>query len=231
MVDLNLASSYIPVFICMIKSLIVCIMSTHFLHWGGISALIILVLFDRLFINSEFIVDINFVLGLIMWSQLSTFERHHKGATNTSILGLTIGLNCIWAFIGIVQILKPAVFRFKNELLIYGLCGISLSFTHFAQESLLQAVVRVIAFNTSMFLQIYWQISSFQEESLIANLMRNGLILVGHPTISCITFFIYLVLVVFRWKPITNPSIPVEQDCEAAVLREALALRKEKASN
>lgn len=230
MVDLSLASSYIPVFICLIKSMIVCFSTTGLLYYGGICALVVVLLFDRLFFNSEFIVDVNAVLGAVAWSLVSTHERHHRGFYDSSIFVFVIVVNLAWVMIGTVQICKPLIFKNKNEHFFYGFFALALSFTHCSHEHLLHQVIRILMYNFSIFLQVYWQISTFQEEQLSANLMRNAIILVGYQPISAGACFLYFVLVLSRWKPSTGQII-VEIDTEAAALREALAMRKEKSSN
>jgi hypothetical protein len=83
-----------------------------------------------------------------------------------------------------------------------------------------------------MFAQIYWQIATMQEESLASNVLRNGVILMSFAPIATCAFVFYIIIVIYKWKPVaTSAHITTDMDMEAAALREALAIRKEKNSN
>lgn len=229
MVDLSLASSYIPVFITLIKSLILCFSTPGLLNYGGVSALVIFLLFDRIFFYSDFIVDSNAILASIAWALISSHERHLKGFYDFSILVFVIIINLMWVTLGIVHLLKPHIFKNKNEQCIYGMCALLLCFTHMQNEILLYQIIRTLAFNFSIFVQVYWQLSTFQEELLSANVMRNAIILIGLQPLAGVACFGFFVVVMSKWKIPTSPTVDI--DVEAVALREALAMRKEKSSN
>lgn len=229
MVDLSLASSYIPVFITLIKGLVLCFSTPGLLNYGGVSALVIFLLFDRIFFFSDFIVDGNAILAAIAWSLISCHERHFKGFYDFSIVVFVIVINLMWLSLGLVHLLKPIFFKHKNEHCFYGMCALLLCFTHMQHEILLYQIVRTLAFIFSIFVQVYWQLSTFQEELLSANLMRNAIIMIGLQPIAGIACCSYFLVVMSKWKMPTNPVVDV--DVEAVALREALAMRKEKCAN
>jgi len=232
MVDLSLASSYIPVFVCITKTILVAVLSSYTISTVGICGLSLIVFVDRIFFNSDFIVDVNAVTAIVLWTQVSNYERHHKSLLDKSLHGISIVVNFLWAFLGMVQIWKSNFSKCKYEIIVYLGCALSLTFTYFPPENLTSSILRTVAFNLSVFIQIYWQISSMQEESLASNVMRNGVILMSHTPVSLIILILYVFVVILKWKPISSVSIVQNDvDIEAAALREALALRKEKNSN
>jgi hypothetical protein len=232
MVDLSLASSYIPMFVCILKTIFISVLCSYTVSIGGICGLTLIVLIDRIFFNSDFIVDVNAITSVVLWAQISNYERHHKSLLDKSMQYFSIVVNIIWTIMGLIQIWKTNFSKSKSEILIYSACALSLTFTYFPYESLVNSLMRIVAFNTALFVQIYWQISSSQEESLASNVMRNGVILMSCTPIAVCILILYVSLTVFKWKPM-YPVVIVsnDSDTEAAVLREVLALRKEKNSN
>ena len=138
-----------------------------------------------------------------------------------------------WCFAAVALLVRPLVLRTKVELHGYAVLAACVSITYMSLEPFSYCVARALGFNVAVLLQVYWHISVGHEEPLVLTLFRYGFILVGMPLVALLGALCCCVVVALRWRPQPGTSVPSEPDVEtaAAVLREALASRKEKSGN
>ena len=225
MVDLSLASSYVPAFVCMLKSVVVCGLGAFLIPLGGTSSLCTLLLLDWIFINSDFILDVNALVAVVLWAQLSNYDRFHRGIH--TLLSMLIGAT--WVVFALSQLVRPGTLKHKIELYVYSGLAILMSFTYLPHEPLHYSIIRGVGYNVVCFVQIYWQIAASAEEPLVVTLLRNGAILLSIPPVAFVGSLCLVGVIAFRLKPITV-TVANDVDMEAAALREALASRKEKSA-
>ena len=231
MVDLSLASSYVPAFICVIKCLAVISLGYVFVPLGGLSVLCLLLLLDRVFFSSDFIVDVNAVVVSVLWSQVADHQRTQFGFhTPASAL-----LSVAWCGLAVALLLKPSLLKNRMELHVYAVLAALTSITYMPREPFPYHVARVVGFDFCVLLHVYWHISAGHEEPLVLMLFRYGFVLVALPLVALLGALASCVVVVLRWRPQvpSSASAQTEEDVEtaAAVLREMLASRKEKSGN
>lgn len=221
-VDLNLATSYVPAFLSFTKCLITATVALYMIPAGGLSILITGLLLDRILLNSDFIVDVNAVTAAVLWAAASNHQRSIHGLHSPAPLVLGVA----WTAAGSAS----AVVKQRHQLYIYAALAAAFSFTHFAPETLGFSLTRATAFNLAVFVQIYWHISTANEEPLVLILLRHASILAAPPIVAAAGTIIPVVIAAASWKQ-QPPLPPPDTDVEAAALREALASRKEKAGN
>lgn len=228
MVDLSLASSYVPAFVCILKSSVFCVLSIYLIPLGGFAGLCTLLVMDRVFLNSDFIIDVNAAVAAVLWSQISHYERHTKELRAPVFVAISV----VWLAVAMHQLSRPGVFKPRFEVYAYAFLAILTTFTHQTVEPLYYSLLRTLAFDSAVLVQIYWQLSVAQEEPLILTIMRHGSILTAPPVMAMVATVSPILVIALQWKP-TLPALPEEtNDVEAAaVLREVLANRKEKSGN
>lgn len=226
MVDLNLASSYVPAFVCVTKSLLLSVLALFLLPMGGLSPLCTLVLLDRVFLNSDFILDVNAAASSVLWAYVANHERNHFGISTPASM-VICGL---WAVMASLQLAQPGTCKPKTELYAYAALMFFISATHFPIEPLPLCIARTMGYQISVLVQVYWQLSTSQDERLVLTLLRHASVLVAPPFIALAAFLAPNFIVAMRWKP-QPQEVKEDPDVEAAALREALASRKEKAGN
>jgi len=113
---------------------------------------------------------------------------------------------------------------------VYSCLACCISVSYCPAEALPYRIARTLGYNVCVLVQIYWQLSVAQEEPLVLALLRHACVLVSHPLVALAAALAPVLVIAVRWRP--PPPVPKEDaDVEAAVLREALASRKEKAGN
>ena len=113
---------------------------------------------------------------------------------------------------------------------VYSCLACCISVSYCPAEALPYRIARTLGYNVCVLVQIYWQLSVAQEEPLVLALLRHACVLVSHPLVALAAALAPVLVFAVRWRP--PPPVPKEDaDVEAAVLREALASRKEKAGN
>jgi hypothetical protein len=228
MVDLSLASSYVPAFVCLSKSLMCCVLATNLIPIGGFSALCAFLLLDRVFINSDFILDVNAVVAAVLWSQVANHERFVSGIHTPVYVAISVA----WIAVAMCQLSRPSTIKTKYELYVYVVCSVFVSITYQAQEPVAHKLCRTLGFNVAVLVQIYWQLSVQMEEPLVLTVLRHGSVMIAPPFMAFIATFAPVIFIAMRWKPVSVVQVKEENpDVEAAVLREALANRKEKLGN
>jgi len=226
MVDLNLASSYVPAFVCVTKGLFLCVLSLYLIPVGGLPALCALVLMDRVFLNSDFILDVNAAVFAVLCAFVTNHDRSQFGIRTPA----SYFVGGLWAVLASAQLIQPGTLRPRAELYAYALLTVLLSATHHAVEPLPQYLARTLGYHASVLVQVYWQLSVAQEEPLVLTLLRHGSVLVAPPLVALGATLVSCVAVAMKWKP-PAPMERDDPDVEAAALREALASRKEKSGN
>jgi len=228
--DLTLASSYIPAFLCLGKSLMATVVAWFLLPLNGLATLGILLLMDRLFMNNDSIVDVNAVVGLATALRVAAHTRA-IAATNTA--QLAIGL--IWSALGAVQLARPFM-RPKIELLTQCIMIVAISWTEQPLENLAYAVARTSAYIVLMLGHVYWltAATSGEEEPLALTAMRFGPVVLGDTSLAAGFTFVGALLIVYKYKYRWHHRDAVEisdtHDTEAALLRDALARSKDNRS-
>lgn len=226
MVDLSLASSYVPAFVCVTKSLLGAALCIFLVPHGGLVVLCMALLLDRVFLNNDFILDVNAAVAAVLWSEVANHERTAHGIHTPG----AVALGAAWATLAVAQLVRPGLLKSKVELYVYACLACCMSVTYCPYESIPYRIARIVGYDVAALVQIYWQISSGQEEPLVVTLLRHGAVLVAHPLVALAAACTPTVVVALRWRP--PPPAPGEDpDVEAAALREALASRKEKAGN
>jgi hypothetical protein len=229
MVDLTLASSYVPAFSCLAKSLATASLSYVLLPHGGLTALCVAMQLDRMFLNTEFIVDVNAVVVAVV----ACFAANHERAHNGIMTPATTALAVMWAKLSILQLSRPVV-RTRAEMCLYAALAVFMSCTHHPPEPMSYAIGRTAGFVLLVLANVYWHTATSQEEPLALTTARHAHVLLGTPLISAGGALGTAVLLAIRWhaKPQVGcePTPDVEAAHAAAALREALARSKEKSS-
>jgi hypothetical protein len=229
MVDLTLASSYIPAFSCIAKSLVTASLSYTLLPRGGLTALCVAIQLDRIFLNTEFIVDVNAVVAAVVASFAANHERTHNGMATPAAMAIAV----LWAKFAFLQLTRP-VAKQRIEICVYAVLAIAMSCTHHPVEPISYALGRTAGFVLLVLLNVYWHTATTQEEPLALTSARYAYVLVGTPVVSVIGGMSFALMMAYRWnmRPTTGsePSPDVEAAHAAAALREALARSKEKCS-
>jgi len=156
--DLTLASSYIPAFLCLGKSLMATVAAWFLLPVNGMPTLGVLLLMDRLFLNSDFIVDVNSVVSIATALRVVAYTRVNATANTAQ---LAIGL--VWSALGAIQLARPFV-RPKTELLLQGVMFVALSWTEQPLENLAYAIARTAAYIVLMLGHVYWLTAATQTD-------------------------------------------------------------------
>lgn len=229
MVDLSLASSYVPAFLCLLKCLVITSLAYVLVPVGGLCVLGLILLLDRVFWGSDFILDVNAVVLSVLWSQVANHERHQFGF-KTPLFPL---MSVVWCFAAVALSVYQTGVHLRSELYGYMALAACLSITYMALEPLSYCVARTLVFNMAVLLQVYWHISAGRDEPLVLTLFRYGFVLLAVPVVAFLGALGCCVVMALRWRPQPCPSVQAEPDVEtaAAVLREALASRKEKSGN
>lgn len=229
MVDLNLASSYVPAFLCLLKCLVLTSLAYALVPVGGLCALGLVLLFDRVFWGSDFILDVNAVVLAVLWGQVANHERHHFGF-RTPVVPL---LSVVWCAAALGLSVYQVGMPLRTELYCYMALAACVSITYMALEPYSYCVARTFVYNVVVLMQVYWHISTGREEPLVLTLFRYGFVLLAIPVPACMGALGCCVAIAMRWRPQVPNAAQAEPDVEtaAAVLREALASRKEKSGN
>jgi hypothetical protein len=227
--DLTLASSYIPAFMCLGKSLLVTVLAWFLLPVNGLPTLGVLLLLDRLFLNSDFIVDVNAVVGLMTALRVMAYMR-----TSSEANVAQLGLGLAWAALGGIQLVRPIV-RPRTELLLQCAVLAGLSWTMQPLENLAYALARTSSYVVLTLGHVYWLTAAQDEEPLALTSMRFGPVVLCDASLAAGTSLIGALVIVYKYKYRWHHREVVEgssdnHDAEAALLRDALARCKDNRS-
>jgi hypothetical protein len=236
--DLNLASSYIPACLCIIKG---CAAFALFnvapvRGWIALTSLLIV---DRILWNgsSLHILDVNAVCVSLVGGLMVVHER--AGGLKTVVHN---AVTLSWALVSILQITNVTRFNRSYEV-IFAACVVSvLSCFYQAQDRIeilaLRSFVFIIGNITLPYMDVLMQ--RFDVDSYV-NICRTGLILLGEPELAALWVVVYILSVGYQVRTSKRPKIvhhvidddkqpspPASQPVtdEAALLREALANKK-----
>lgn len=228
MVDLSLATSYIPAIVCQIKTLLFCTMTFFLLPHGGLVFQSLLVMLDRTFFNSDVIIDVNAFLSSLFFLMILNHERNHNGAV-VSKTTLYI-VSSTWISL-VIYHLAYQKFKIRTELLLHSLFIALISVIHFETETFTITITRALLYNTSLLIMIYSDISQSLEKSLMVKFMRLSPVITTPIIFGGALSILATSIVLIQWNPFQFTSEMPDSDLEAAALREALAMRKDKGGN
>ena len=208
-VDLSLAASYVPGFTCMFKLLVLTLMANFFLEHGALTALVTLVLLDRLLIEPMRIFDGNLVLA---YGLALTTVGHMRAEAylHTPLMWVPV---VGWVCVALVQSYRPLIHYEVPAVAV--LCCL-LSFTHTPIETVVFSAARVLVWGGSVMVYCYTDPS----EPLYVIMLRIGFIMLVHIALALPLGCLCAVLVFMR------TGVKVDSDVEAQLLRDALAKHK-----
>jgi hypothetical protein len=232
MVDLSLASSYLPAFVCLAKTLVATAAALLVLPAGGLPALAVLLQMDRLFLNTDFIFDVNALLSLAIAFTAARHDRTRFGVATP----FATPLAAAWGLLMLAQMARPTL-RPRTEICAYAGLFMLLSVTYETQDPLGTALARATAHITLTLLHIYWHTATGHEEPLTLTATRLGGVMMGNTAVATFTALAASVALAAKWHAsregggvVAGGDAHTEpNDLEAAAaLREILASRKEK---
>ena len=213
-VDFKLASTYIPVFISILKMSILVFLFFVITNKGHFMSLAGLLQLDHIYTNFDYIVDISATLHAWLFFQLIAIERQTHGFVTSA-----------GNFVCFVWALAP-LFRFstKYDMTYCLVCIIVICNIHFDVESLAIQFSRAVMFNLYIMVSIYVAFFHSQTKQQLQVIFQGGVILCGHLIIA--TSFFLIATVVLIYSCLQEKSETVVTDLEAQALRQALALKK-----
>jgi hypothetical protein len=235
MVDLQLASSYLPAFVCLAKTLLATAIAHVVIPAGGLPALCVLVQLDRIFLNTDFIFDVNALVAFAVAFAATGHDRAQFGAPTQLALVLTVS----WTLLTLTHIVRPYL-RPRAEFVAYATLAAVLSMTFQPPDPPATALARAAAYATLTLAHIYWHAATAHDEPLPLTAARFGAIMLGSAPVAMFTAAAGGIALGAKWHwrapaaqllgPHPPPDAPAEPyDPEAATaLRELLASRKEK---
>ena len=228
MVDLTLASSYIPAVVCVGKAAMCSFACVWVLSMGGLPALGILLVVDRFLFNTDYIVDVNAVV-----SAVSAYEvANHERGTLSMRRPVSEVASVLWCGLSLFRALRPNAVKQRPEFYAYVVLALGISVTNFQSEPVTITLLRSLSFTGTVLVQIYVHLANTQEDPLVLTLLRHGSIMVGYFPVAIFATVVFLLIQAMQCKQMEVPQTSKEDmDMEAAVLREMLASRKEKAGN
>ena len=209
-VDLSLAASYVPGFICMLKLLVLSLMAIFLLEHGALTALVLLVLLDRVLLEPSRIFDSNAVLAYGL-AFATVGHMRAEAQLHTQLMWVpAIG----WVCVALTQSFHPLV-SFETPIVAVLCC--LLSFTHAPIDTVGFAVLRVLVWGGSVMVYCY----TGSPDPIWTTMLRTGFIMLIHIAAAIPAGCVAIVLVLMR----TSVSV-VDTDSEAQLLRDALAKHK-----
>lgn len=253
--DLNLASSYIPACLCVLKctAIFALFVFSPVRGWIGLGCV---VLVDRILWNQYHttILDVNAVMVALLGG-LMVMHARSDGLHSV----LHVAVIAVWMLCSAPQIVGVTRFQKSYEVLLGGCCVTILSSLHQAQERTemlaLRAFVFVVANVTLPYLGVMMQ---QHEIDTYVNACRTMLVLLGEPEVACAWVAVYILCIGYQIRGYpkkqqgqqsqpqqqeptsvvihsSKPSPPTPSNTtaqssavqdEAALLREALASRR-----
>ena len=244
--DLNLASSYIPACLCLLKCSLAFILFilSPVRGWIGLSCLLMV---DRLLWNMHAVLDVNAVCVALVGGLMVVHTR--ADGIHTVACMAVVG---VWALVSALQILGLAKLHRSYEILL-GACAVTLlSGLYQAQERPEWLALRVFVFVVANTTLPYLGVLMLQPDiDTYVNACRTLLVLLGDLEIAAGWVVVYILCIGYQMRApkrvlkgayaeapppaqsvsvmIQSPPAPVQD--EAALLREALATRKGRDAN
>lgn len=207
-IDLSLAASYVPGFICLLKLICLALLATLLLPHGLLTLLCIVVLLDSVLTEPGIIFNCSAVLAHALG--FMTVAHFRSESELHTVLEWVPGM--AWAALALLQSFKDVV---KCEILVAAvLCGL-LSLTHQPADTLVISAVRVVSWGLTVMVYLY---TAPQEEPRVV-MFRVGFIMLVHIFAAVPLSIAVGTLVFLR-------TGAVQQDVEAQLLRDALAKHK-----
>ena len=202
--DLNLASSYIPACLCVVKCALafVLFVLSPIRGWIGLCCFAIV---DRLLWNNTqtMIIDVNSVVVSLVGGLMVVHARA------SGVHGLThLAVIALWMMVSAPQITGISRLQRGYEVLLAGACVAVLSCMFQAQdrpEILALRVFVFVLFNTGLpYIGILMQ-QQLDTDSTYVNVCRTLLILLGEPEIACLWVVVYIICLGYNLRAVTPP--------------------------
>lgn len=223
-VDLSLASSYIPAFVCIGKSILTTLLIRLLTPIGGIPIIMALVMIDRLLFNSDHVIDVNCIVSFTTALAYLSLDRIDYV---TAPLPLHYFLGICWSSLGFLQSQNLIRLQKSWELISLGVMGAILGSLQSPLEPPTLFLTRSCGYTCSVLAQAYTR----QEEDHPMTLIRNAVIFLAPLPISSVLMALIAISTFIQGRKLTGNSInssfnDPQSDTEAQLLREALATRK-----
>jgi hypothetical protein len=237
--DLNLASSYIPACLCILKSILafVLFVFSPIRGWIGLWCLLTV---DRILWNqsTNSILDVNAVIGALIGGLM---VMHTRSDNPNNVANMVI--IAFWMIFSASQIVGLSRFNRSYEIIL-GACSVTLlACLYQEQERTELLALRSLVFVLSNVMLPYLSVMLQQNNDIdtYANACRTMLFLLGEPEAAAAWLGIYLLCVGYQFKSVapkrvytfTEPVVVVTKQPpalpdpdEQALLREALASRR-----
>jgi len=226
MVDLSLASSYIPAFVTMLKCMIFALFSKLFYPRGGLPMILVALFIDRSRLNSKFVIDVNAAAAYTAACVCIGIERQQHGFYFYQLSYLT---TCAWTTINMLQL--TGRWKLGDPVYAFSLLAVLTSATYAPDEGIVFVATRTFCNVAVTLTQIYCTLSKDgPEEPLAYTLGRNASIHFAPWPAAILVIAAPLCLLATQWQKFTlQQQDLLEQDpeSEAAILREALAKTKQ----
>lgn len=211
-VDFRLASTYFPIFVCLIKCLVLAVLGFYGMRKGFFMFVAGLLQLDRMFFNIDFIIDTNQILYGWLFFTFACEERSLFGFHTNGMHLIAI----VWALLPFVNM------SMKVETTTYILCFMCICCTFMGLETLLWQLARCIMFVAYIATSMYVSFYKVSAKPQMQVLFSAGVIICGHVIIA--TFF-FVVATSFSVYSIYQKQDAVA-DLEAQAVRQALAARR-----
>lgn len=242
--DLRLASTYVPAFVCVGKSVVVAVAAVWVVPLGGAPALSLGLLLDRMYCrpNAPGVFDVNAVLAFVFGLCVVVEERHHRGTP----IQLALPLLAVWMGLAAAQSWRPLFIGQRLEVVLLSTLAALVSLTHQAEEMLVLFLGRVICLLLVVVLSVYVSSALVGEGPssalVLLFLLRAGPIMLA-SLLPGVAFGALLLAIIagglYNSKhaaaafdretagmPLNNKTHDPEAGDEDALLREALAKHK-----
>ena len=214
MVDLTLASSYVPALACVGKCLVMCGLVCVFVPLGGTAAVGALLLVDRVLLNTEYILDVNAVVAFA--AALATFnvERQEHPVLPHPTVAV---VSALWAAFSLTQHCTFTRVPTPWEMCAAAACAALAASSRAPPEAPQWMAGRALAFSLSVVFVRYTR-----EDELPLVLVRMGVFMLGPLVLGVFVFLALVATATLRPAERTERAAVEEEDAEAQLFREAL---------
>lgn len=214
MVDLTLASSYVPALACVGKCLALCTLVRFAVPHGGTAAVGALLLVDRAVLNIEFIMDVNSVVAFACALAVFNVERQeHPVLPDPTLVVVSVP----WAAVAMLQTARLTRIQNNMELCAIAVAAALAASSHAPAEAPQWMVARALGFSLAVVFVRYTR----EEEDLRMVLVRMGVLMLG-PLVLCALVLCALAASLAWTRPPAAAAAAAEEDNEAQLFREAL---------